>query len=119
MPDEVINGLVFDRLNALDSYVLDGYPRTVEQAELLGEGVDVVILIDVDEDTCVQRISKRSEGRKDDNEETARKRYEMYESLTVPILEFYKGNGRLRTIDGALTPELVFRKILEVLGDAE
>lgn len=118
-PNEIINSLVFESLDKMDSYILDGYPRRLDQAEMLGDRVDVVILIDVDEITCIRRICARNEGRRDDNDETARKRYNIYKELTAPIVDFYNSQGKLKIIDGSLEPELVFRKISEAIGSSE
>lgn len=112
----MINALVFSKLDSMDRYVLDGYPRRVDQAEKLGERVDVVIFIDVVWETCIQRICGRNEGRKDDNEDTAAKRYAIYKASTEPILSFYREQGKLWIVDGVAGPDRVFARIEEIIS---
>lgn len=113
-------GLVDDRLviNLMDNaisriqngIVLDGFPRTVEQAQKLetlfmryGRHLDGVISIDMPEEELVRRMRERAlvQHRIDDNEETFRHRLEEYEKKTKPVLSYYSGTGRLISIDGS------------------
>lgn len=110
-PDELVNKLVLKKVQSMDRYILDGYPRRIEQAEMLGDDVDLVIFIDVDEDTSVRRICGRNQGRDDDVEEVARKRHEIYLGETAPVVELYRKQGRLLTINGHGSPETVFSEI--------
>ncbi|KMV65961.1 adenylate kinase [Encephalitozoon cuniculi EcunIII-L] len=110
-PDEIVNELVLKKIRSMSKYILDGYPRRIEQAGMLGDDVDLVIFIDVDEDTCISRICGRNEGRDDDDEEVGRKRCMVYNKETAPVLEFYKRHGKLLTINGCASPGTVFEEI--------
>lgn len=101
VPDDVILGIigeVLDRDASADGFVLDGFPRTVAQAEGLaglladrGEQVDAVVSLSVDDDEIMRRLSAR--GRKDDLEETIRRRLEVYRADTEPVLAWYENAG--------------------------
>ncbi|AFN83153.1 putative adenylate kinase [Encephalitozoon romaleae SJ-2008] len=110
-PDELVNKLVLKKIRSMDKYILDGYPRRIEQAEMLGDDVDLVIFIDVDEDVSVRRICGRNQGRDDDVEEVARKRHEVYLGETAPVVELYRKQGKLLTVNGHDSPETVFSEI--------
>ena len=101
VPDEVTVAMVEDRLSRDDcanGAILDGFPRTLAQAEALDEllsklggQIDVVPSIEVPKDLLVKRLLKRAllEGRADDNEETIRTRMQVYENQTKPLLDYY------------------------------
>lgn len=114
-PNEVVNKLVLKKIRSMDRYILDGYPRRTDQAEMLGDSVDLVIFIDVDKDTCIHRICKRNHGRDDDEEEVGRKRYDVYTKETMPILELYKSYGKIVRVDGNGSPETIFSKICGII----
>ncbi len=112
----VPNTLVLDMLRkpvvaAANSggYVLDGFPRTVEQAEAaygvakdLGVAVQLAILLDVKREELVQRLLARGEtsGRSDDNAETIERRQQVYEEQTEPLLDYYRKRERLIVVNG-------------------
>ena len=119
VPDEVVNGIVSERLDAPDAqkgFVLDGFPRTIPQAEALdamleekGMRIDGVVEIAADEDVLVDRIVNRAREtaaaaggavRADDNVEVVRNRLKVYRELTEPLVGYYKGKGLVRTVDG-------------------
>jgi adenylate kinase len=119
VPDEVVNGIVSERLDAPDArngFILDGFPRTIPQAEALdamlaekGMRLDAVVEIAADEDVLVDRIVNRaretavaggSAVRADDNVEVVRNRLNVYRELTEPLVEYYEGQGLVRTVDG-------------------
>jgi adenylate kinase len=112
VPDGVTNAMVRDRLTHADAqpgFILDGYPRTVEQvAELdamlrsAGHKLNVVIELTVDIDEVVQRLVKRAaeQGRPDDTEEVIRRRLEVYAEQTAPLIAVYKDHGILIQVDG-------------------
>lgn len=104
--------------------LLDGFPRTAAQAEaldgLLAElraPLRAVILLEVAEEELINRLVSRAEqeDRSDDNEETIRRRMEVYQSQTAPLIEYYRGQGKLKTVDGVGSVEEVFGRISEVL----
>jgi adenylate kinase len=123
VPDEVTNAMVRDRLAQPDaeSFVLDGYPRTVDQvAELddilasLGARLDgVIALVVEDREELVQRMIKRAEtsGRADDTEEVIRHRQDVYDAETAALLPIYRERGILHEIDGTGTIEEVAARI--------
>ena len=111
-------------------FILDGFPRTVAQAEGLdvmlqeaGREIDHVIVLKVEEDALVDRILQRNAesggARADDNEETLRKRLEVYNSQTAPVLPFYEAKSLVREIDGMAAIDDVTAEIAGVLGTAE
>lgn len=112
VPDEVTVAMVRNRLSQPDcanGAILDGFPRTLAQAEALDALLDefsakiaVAPFIHVNQDVLVKRLAKRAEieGRADDNEETIRIRMEVYQSETAPLLDYYRQKGLLVQIDG-------------------
>ena len=144
VPDDVIIGLVSEKLSEPETckgFILDGFPRTSAQAvaldaELakLDRPLDVAILIDVDPEVIVKRLTSRrmckecgyigteSDAmcpkcsgemyqRDDDNETTVRNRLDVYAKQTAPVADYYRGSGLLKTIDGDRDPEEVFADI--------
>ena len=111
VPDSLTNAIVEDRLHeadAISGFLLDGYPRTIDQVNELdrmlsadGKALDAVVLITADTDEVVGRLLKRAEieGRADDTEEVIRHRMSVYEEQTAPIIHFYRTEGLLITID--------------------
>ena len=124
VPDPVIIDLIGERLDRDDcaaGYLLDGFPRTVGQAESLdeyGRGVqqplDIALELQVDEDKLVARLLER--GREDDNEKVIRHRFITYRKQTVPVAEYYQRQDILKRIDGNTTPEAVFERIKTALS---
>lgn len=127
VPDEITIDMVKDRLSEGDcsnGFLLDGFPRTMAQAEEFDKsvGIDGVIQIDVPDETCVQRIMGRSEqggGRSDDNEETARQRLRVYHDQTEPILEHYSKKDIVNRVDGTLSVEEVWDSISSILDNQD
>jgi len=154
VPDDLVIEIVKDRLSAADcgrGFILDGFPRTVAQADALhamlaqaGTPIDHVLNIQVPEDIVVARLTARrtcnacgsvchllydppqEDGvcdecggelycREDDGEETVRARLEEYEEKTRPLIDYYRGKGLLRDIDGGEEPEEVFEAIRAII----
>lgn len=125
--DEIMLGLIEERLTQKDvrsGFILDGYPRNLAQAEALdellermGQPVDEALHIDVDPELLIQRIAKRAaeEGRSDDNEETVRKRMEIYTEQTAPVVDYYARRGVLSRVLGEGSVEEVFQRAKGVL----
>lgn len=142
--DDVMTTLVDERLglpDASNGFILDGFPRSIEQAQMLdmileGRGPLLVIEIAVPETVLLRRLSQRricercglnqdtsSPGasscacggsfvlRSDDNETTARRRLDVYTRTTAPVLDFYRQRGTLQTVNGDLSPEDVAERI--------
>ena len=155
VPDELVVDLVVDRVNQDDctnGYVLDGFPRTIPQAEALtealekmGQKVDFAIDVNVPDENIVKRMGGRracvtcgatyhmvyaptkKEGicdtcggelilRDDDKPETVQKRLNVYHDQTQPLFDYYTSQGILRTVDGTVDIDDVFRAITEFLG---
>lgn len=113
VPDEVVEGMienVFNSIKDVEGFLLDGFPRTLAQAEALdkmlekkGEGVTAVISLMISDELIRERIKYRAdkEGRADDaNEETIKHRIETYHAKTEPLIDFYKNAGKYHEIDG-------------------
>ena len=132
--DEVVVGIVADRIEEEDArkgFILDGFPRTVAQAEAFdamlarkGLKLDAVIEFKVDEKALVERIVRRAKEseargeavRKDDNPEVFRTRLEAYKAQTAPLSAYYAGKGILRTVDGMRPIEEVTEELKRILG---
>jgi adenylate kinase len=112
--DAIVNGIVSERLDADDckpGFILDGFPRTIAQAEALdrmlvdkGAKLDAVIEIKADADELVRRVIQRAKesggARADDNEDVLRKRLGVYQDQTAPLVAYYSDKGLIRTVDG-------------------
>ena len=129
VPDSVTVDLVADRLAQADAaagFLLDGFPRTLAQAQSLDEildklgfHIDAVISMVVDRETLVQRMLKRAEieGRSDDNEDTIRARMAIYVEATDPLLAVYRDRGLLLEVDGIGTIDEVAGRITKALDE--
>lgn len=135
--DEIVVGIVADRIEEMDArkgFILDGFPRTVGQADALavmlqhkGLKLDAVIALAVDEEALIGRIEKRAAEteargepvRKDDKPEVFRKRLEEYKAMTAQLTPYYKERGLLSSVDGMLPIDEVTRQIDGILAHAE
>ncbi len=123
VPDEITIAMLEERLAEPDAsvgYILDGFPRTAGQAvsldALLGEdGLDRVVIFEVDEDELVQRLLAR--GRPDDTEDTIRNRFQVYTDQTRPLLDLYSSRGITVSVDGIGDVEEVTERILDALTE--
>ena len=120
--DDLVVAIVDERLSEPDAncgYLLDGFPRNTAQAEALNDAVinaiGTVVLLEADADELVTRLMKRAaqEGRADDNEETIRRRLEVYEAETAPLVEFY--GDAVHQVDGIGEIDDVFSRIMLAL----
>ncbi len=122
VPSDLTNQLVDDRLNSPDAangFILDGYPRSLEQAKALhemlerrGTDIDSVIEFRVSEDVLLERLKGR--GRADDTDDVIINRMKVYRDATAPLLEYY--NSQLKTVDAVGTMDEVFARALHALG---
>ena len=145
VPDELVVDLVVDRVNqedCADGYVLDGFPRTIPQAEALtkalasqGQKLDYAIDVDVPDENIVRRMSGRracvgcgatyhleyaptkKEGICDDKPETVEKRLGVYHEQTQPLIDYYTNAGILKRVDGTVDIEEVFQAVVQILGE--
>ena len=123
VPDQIILGLVTKRLEAADcrdGCLLDGFPRTLPQAAALDDlldcramSVDGVVELAVPRDELVRRMLARK--REDDNPEIFAKRIASFEVQTAPLLDYYKRQGKLASIDGLGTADEIFNRVQEAL----
>lgn len=121
VPDSLTNEIVEDRLNQDDAaagFLLDGYPRTLEQVAALdgmleGDSLDAVVLLEADVDAVVARLLKRAEieGRADDTEDVIRHRQDVYAEQTAPLVDLFSKRGILVSVDGMGTPDEVAERI--------
>jgi len=151
VPDEVVIDLIRNRTvkdDAKNGFLLDGFPRTVPQAEALdrllesaGAVLDAVVALEVPKEllmerACLRRTDKRTgqiyhlkykppppdadlEHRADDQEETVRNRIDVYEKMTADLLPFYEKTGRLTRIDGVGDVDEVTKRVVSALETAE
>ncbi|MBQ7066564.1 MAG: adenylate kinase [Lachnospiraceae bacterium] len=156
VPDELTVKILLDRVSNDDcknGYVLDGFPRTIPQAEVLdnalnelGDKIDFAINVDVPDENIINRMSGRracvacgatyhivhippkTEGicdkcgeglilRDDDKPETVKNRLDVYHEQTQPLIDFYEKKGVLKSVDGTIPMEDVFKSIVNILGE--
>lgn len=99
--DQTTAGLVKRRVdggNTRDGFIMDGYPRTIEQVNIFDPNFDKVIYLDVPRESVVERLMQR--GRADDTRELINKRLDLYYQQTQPLLDYYRKKGILVEIDG-------------------
>ena len=123
VPSDLTNQLVDDRLDNPDTakgFILDGYPRSLEQAKALhemldrrGTDIDAVLEFRVSQDQLLQRLKGR--GRADDTDEVILNRMKVYRDETAPLLEYY--HAELKTVDAVGTVDEVFARALHALGN--
>ncbi len=155
VPDELTVEILLDRVSQEDcnnGYILDGFPRTIPQAEVLttelskrNESIDLAIDVEVPDENIIRRMSGRRaclscgatfnissvppkvEGicdrcgnelvqRDDDKEETVKGRLEVYHKQTLPLIQYYKEQGVLKTVDGTKSVESIFAEIVSLIG---
>jgi adenylate kinase len=127
VPDSLTNDLVRDRLSQADAalgFLLDGYPRTVDQVQELdailnemGRTLDVVVQLTADNDELVRRLAGRAvaEGRADDTPDVIRRRLELYDEQTAVLIDIYAARGLVARIDGLGEISEVTGRIIEAL----
>ena len=145
VPDEVVNAIVDEALSQAGGFVLDGYPRNLEQAEELEDmtDLDIVLMLDVSEEELVHRLTgrrmdpetgdiyhveynppedpeveERLVQRDDDDEETVRERLSVYRENTEPVIEHYEEQGVLERVDGEQAPDDVWEDVKATIEDA-
>jgi len=133
--DDIVNEIVAERMGAADcvrGFILDGYPRNLEQARALQQilaakntALDGVIELRVDENALIERIAKRAQAavaasdvvRSDDNPQVFTKRLVEYREKTAPLSRFYAETGQLKTVDGMAPIDVVAVEIEKLLSD--
>jgi len=127
VPDEIIMRELYEKASEhLDSpgLIFDGFPRTIVQAEMLdqmlnkhGIPIDVVLSVDVNEEELFKRLMGRAEdsGRSDDTADIIWQRIEVYKEQTFPLIDFYKKQGKIVSINGMSPVDKVFGKITKAV----
>ncbi len=134
VPDDVVLSVVTNRIDHSDTvngFILDGFPRTVMQAEALdqelatrGIKLDAVLELEVDEDALLDRIIGRAEEaanngeriRSDDDPEVFKTRLDVYRAQTMPVTEYYRSQGLLNTVDGLQSIDVVTEELAAALA---
>jgi adenylate kinase len=129
VPDKIIINLLKEKLETLDfekGVILDGFPRTLEQAHKLdsilgkmGVGLSSAVYININSDTAKERLAKRAEeeDREDDKDaETIKQRFKEFREKTVPIIDFYKRSRKLKDIKSGVPEEEVYKRVIDSLG---
>ena len=134
VPDEVVVSVVTNRIDhsdAANGFILDGFPRTVMQAEALdqelatrGIKLDAVLELEVDENALLDRIRGRAQQaanngeriRSDDNPEVFKTRLDVYRAQTAPVTEYYRSQGLLNTVDGLQSIDVVTEELAAALA---
>lgn len=128
--DDIVNGIVSERIDGPEcsrGFILDGFPRTIPQADALGAmladkgmKLDAVVEITANADTLVGRVASRAKetagARADDDAEVVRRRLDVYRELTEPLVNYYQGKGLLKTVDGMAPVTEVTAAIRQALG---
>ena len=129
VPDEIINGMLESVIkNNLDAkgFIFDGYPRTVDQAKNLdtllsayNEKVTIMLNIDVNHDLLIERLLNRAKtsGRADDNLETINHRLEVYQTVTLPVADYYKSTDRYHAVNNNTSIDDCFNQIKALIGE--
>jgi adenylate kinase len=130
VPDQVIIDLVLPLVAAAavsEGYLLDGFPRSVEQAEqvratvaALGARPDAAIYLDAPRVVLIERLLERAviEGRSDDTAEVIANRLQIFEDETSPLVDYYRGRGLLQVVDASRSPDEVTKLIISALEAA-
>jgi adenylate kinase len=133
VPDDVVIAVVADRMDHSDAasgFILDGFPRTVAQAEALdrelaarGIALDAVLELEVDEDVLLVRVKGRADAaakqgqlvRRDDNPDVFKTRLKAYRAQTAPVTEYYRSRGLVHVVDGLQPIDVVTDELAAVL----
>lgn len=128
VPDALVNDIVAERFRRADrpeSFLMDGYPRTLAQAASFDQalrqqslGLDAVVNLIVSAEEILRRLRLRQgqENRPDDSEETVRARLKVFDETMPPVIEHYRRQGILKDVAGEGSKEAIFRAILQALG---
>jgi adenylate kinase len=118
IPDEKTIEIITQYLSRPEyekGYILDGFPRTLKQAEAFANGVDYVVYYEVSDAEALRRISLRNSGRADDNTAAIQRRIELFHQFTKPVIEFYRSQQKLIEVDGEQSIEQIFADTKKLL----
>jgi adenylate kinase len=119
IPDEKTLEIVAEYLSRDEykkGYILDGFPRTVTQAEQFANGINCVVYLKVSDKEALWRLSLRNEDREDETLKAIHKRIELFHSVTEPVIEYYRAKGKLVEIDGEMKIEQIQKEIIEKIN---
>lgn len=124
VPDSLTTEMLLERLalpDAVNGYILDGFPRTLPQAESLDAAIgstalDATVVLEVSDEVLLERLMSR--GRADDTESSVRNRLVVYERETAPLVRFYRQRGIMVPVDGGGGIETITERIIEALDRA-
>ena len=127
--DSIVIGIVEERLNQADArkgFILDGFPRNTAQAEVLDAmlqrlgqaGIDKAVHLQVNDEEIIKRLLDRAhkEGRADDKEDVIRRRIDVYNAETRPLLDYYQRQDKVVTVAGVGSLDAIFQRILDALA---
>ncbi|MBD3279674.1 MAG: AAA family ATPase [Candidatus Pacebacteria bacterium] len=117
VPDDTTVEIVLEYLEKSEyqkGFIIDGFPRTLAQAEAFANG-EIAIFIDVSDKEALWRISGRTDAREDETLQAIRQRIQLFHEHTAPVLEFYKKQGKLIKVNGEKTVEQVYEQIVKKL----
>lgn len=120
VPDDTTLEIVLTYLEKPEynkGYILDGFPRTVPQAEAFNGGVDFVVFLKVSDKEALWRISGRNDIREDETLQAIRKRIALFHELTAPVVEYYRTQNKLIEVDGEVSVEDVFKQITTQIAE--
>ncbi len=118
VPDETTLEIVTEYIHKpeyANGYILDGFPRTVPQAEAFGDNVNKVVFLAVSDEEALKRISGRISDREDETVDAIQKRIALFHEKTEPVIQYYRENGKLIEVNGELSVDEVYAAILEQL----
>ena len=119
VPDDIMTNLVSNYLKRKEyasGYILDGFPRTVAQAETFAENIDKVIYLNVSDREALWRLSYRDDNREDDTLVALRKRIELFHKATEPVLDYYREKGILTELNGEKEIEEINEQIMNKIS---
>lgn len=132
VPDELIIDMIRQRIDGheaeMNGFIFDGFPRTVAQAKALdallqerNKKVHMMLDLQVEEDKLIERLLLRgiTSGRSDDNMEVIKNRLDVYNSVTLPVMDYYKQTGRYTGINGSSTIEENFERIVNMIESVD
>ena len=98
-------------------YIMDGFPRTLEQVKKFQNGVDKVVCLNISDKEAISRLACQNDGsRPDDSVAAIEKRIELFHQVTQPVIDYYKHKGMLVEVNGEQTIEIIHEQILKALG---
>lgn len=118
MPDDMTIKVINEYISKPEyakGYILDGFPRTVAQAEAFKNGIDYAVFLEVSDREALWRISGRMAEREDETLQAIRKRIDSFHEHTEPVVQYYKKTGKLLKVDGEKSIDHIFKQILREL----